>query len=162
MHRLIQRSVPLSVLLIALTGFGPAVGNAQTPVDATPETIPRVEVVTIGVTGVPANAGGRLSDLDGPVHALQEVTIEPGAALPDDFAIPSTVIQVRSGSIVVSVSEGVASVSVGSGLPIQAVNGAGVVCEAGSCNLEVGQEIVLGPGNGISLTESLFEAQNPG
>jgi hypothetical protein len=26
----------------------------------------------------------------------------------------------------------------------------------------LGQEIVLGPGNGISLTGGLFEAQNPG
>lgn len=162
MHRLITRFVPLAVLLTAVIGLGPAVGNAQTPADATPVSIPGVDIVTIGVTGVPSDAGSRLSDLGGVVHALQTVTIEPGASLPDDFVISSMVIQVTSGSIVLSVSEGTGSVSVGSGLPIQAVNGAEVVCGAETCDLELGQEIVLGPGNGISLTESLFHAENLG
>jgi len=162
MHRLTERPVYLGLLLLTLIGFGPGAVTAQTPADTTPESIPGVQIVTIGATGVQSDAGARLGDLNGSIHVLQEVTIEPGAALPDDFAIPSTVIQVTSGSIVVSVSEGVASVSIGSGLPIQSLDGAQVVCAAVTCELQVGQEIVLGPGNGISLTESLFQAQNPG
>lgn len=162
MHRLILRIVPLSMLMLVTFGFGPVTGTAQTPVDATPVPLSGVEVVTIGMTGIPSDAEGRLSDLNQPVHAVLEVTVEPGTALPDDYSIPSTVIQVTSGSIMVSVSEGVASVSVGSGLPIQAVNGAEVVCGDETCDLELGQEIVLGPGNGISLTESLFRAENLG
>ncbi len=162
MHRLTERTVYLSLLLVAMIGFGPGAVTAQTPADATPESIPGVQIVTIGATGVQSDAGARLGDLNGSIHVLQEVTIEPGAALPDDFAIPSTVIKVASGSVVVSVSEGVASVSVGSGLPIQSRDGSQAVCAAESCELELGQEIVLGPGNGISLTGGLFEAQNPG
>lgn len=162
MHRLTERPVYLGLLLIAFVGFGPGAVTAQTPADATPESIPGVQIVTIGATGVQTDAGARLGDLNGSIHVLQEVTIEPGAALPDDFAIPSTVIQVTSGRIVVLVSEGVASVSVGSGLSIQSLDGAQVVCATESCDLELGQEVKLTPGNGISLTESLFQAQNPG
>jgi hypothetical protein len=34
-----------------------------------------------------------------------------------------------------------------------------VVCESGACDLAPGQEVILGPGNSISLKQSSFTAQ---
>lgn len=157
MHPLIQRLVPLSVLLIILIGSGPAAGMAQTPADATPgpEIGPGFEITVLGVSRYEENAA-ELDRNGDPIrrnHALLAITMQPGVALPAFIGTQSAVVHVASGELQVTVNDGEAAVG-------------GPAGTSGSCGDQVcvvnpGEQVILGEGETISLTEASFLLGTP-
>lgn len=102
------------------------------------------------------------ADTSDPIHALMNLVIEPGMGLPDDYEYTSIVLHVQKGRIRVSVTGGDASVSVGTGRPIRVSPRGQVYCATGSRDLDAGQEVVLGPGNGLSLVGGIAQVTTLG
>jgi hypothetical protein len=144
------------MLALVLAGFGPAAGVAQTPVDATPiaatpQPGPEIQVVILGDTGnlPPLAVDGTPAPLE-TAHRLARVTVQPGFGFRTDGMVTSTVIAVESGSVVVSTVDHPAVVDVDTGGPILTEDGSTMICQQGLCEVKAGQAIVLGPGNAIT------------
>jgi hypothetical protein len=122
-----------------------------------------VQVTPLGVVRGRPEQGSRLDiGIAQPAHALFDITLEPGASLPEDFPYSSLLIRVQKGQMKVVTERGVASGTVGTGKPI-GQQGRGPVLSAGdSVELAGGQEALLGPGNGFSLMEGTVKLQAVG
>lgn len=146
------------IVLIALVGFSPMPVAAQTPLAATPQPNPSFEITVLGISELPAAALTTPAGATGPeddelVHALLSISIEPGAPVPPLTGMRSVLITVQHGSLLVSASGETVRVNVGTGEPVRSGDEENVLCEQGDCVLEPGQAILLGSGNGLSVTQ---------
>ena len=160
MRRAVRLATFVTVLLAVFVVQIPGWGQAQTGSEATPETGAGFTIETIGSSERVAALGGRSDRRRGQLsHYLLRVTLQPGATLPEASEVPSVLIHLDSGRIQVSPSAGEEiRVEVGRGEAISSPDDR-VVCKEGGCDLAPGQEVLLGPGNSISLKQSSFIAQ---
>ena len=153
MHRLNQRTVYLSLLLITIIGFGPGAVTAQTPA-ALDNT--GFEITVLGVSRY-QETSAELDRNGEPIarnHALLEVTMNSGVTLPAFIGTQSAVIHVMSGSLQVAVANGETSVNL--------ANPAPEACAEESCEVEPNQAVVLEAGDTISLADASFEVEATG
>lgn len=160
MRRAVRLATFVTVLLAVFAMQIPSWGQAQTGPEATPESKTGFSIETIGSSENVASPGGttgrRGRELN---HYLLQVTVQPGATLPEASEIPSALIHLDSGRVLVSPSAGEEIwVEVGSGEVISSAEGT-AVCERGGCFLDPGQDVLLGPGNSISLKQGSFAVQ---
>ena len=150
-----------SLLLASVAGMLPALrivpgGNTSNVGDPEGVRITALGVVS-GQSSTPATslrAGGSLK----PTHALFDVTVEPGASLPNTFAYSSLVLHVQKGRVQVVANGGEATISVGTGQAIrESPRGKMVLCAVGSEVLADGQIATLGVGNGLSLADGVLD-----
>lgn len=146
------------LVLITLLAFSPVLASAQTPVVATPEPAPSFEITVLGLSvlsteseatpvSATTTANGEL------VHALMNISIEPGAPVPTLTGMRSVLISVQQGSLLVSASGEAVRIDVGTGTSIRSGDDTQVLCERHDCVLDPGQEAMLGPGNGLSVSQ---------
>lgn len=160
MRRAVRLTTLVTILLAVFATQLPMWGQAQSTPVATPEAEAGVSIETIGASTDVAGSGDKSNRAVGELsHYLLRVTLQPDATLPEALEVPSALIQIDSGRIRVSPSAGEEIwVDVGRGKPISSPDDT-LVCESGDCALEPGQDVILGPGNSISLKQSSFTAQ---
>ncbi len=161
------RAMSIGLLAIALAGFAPASGIAQTPaaatpIVATPQPGPGIQVTILADTGdlPPLSVDGTPTPVQAS-HRLVRITMQPELGFLTGASIESALIAVESGSIVVSTTNNPAVVNVANGEPIMAEDGA-VLCEQGLCDVAAGQTVVLGPGNGFTMAQDVIQVDTVG
>lgn len=149
MQHSIRRVLAIVVLIAALA---PAALLAQTPVPVTNESNPSIVHTDLGVT---------VMEETGQVHFVKRLDIDAGAAIPTLNDLPSVVITVQEGQLLVTTEGGRPSGSVGTGDAIQTDDGE-VVCEKSTCLLEADQPVVIGTGNGLAISGGSIDMDTSG
>lgn len=143
MHHSIRRALAIAILLAVLT---PPPLLAQTPEPVTSEFVPSIVQTELGVSRVDG------TDL---VHVVMRLDIDAGADIPPLNGMSSVVITVQEGQLLVTPADGRATVSVGTGEAVQTEGS--VACERSTCVLETDQPVVIGAGNGFSISEGSLD-----
>lgn len=165
MRRLIS-AIALLAMLAGLGGAALATGAAHeaTPMTGSPQPLaaPGFQLTLLAETGVQQSLSTPVIDplVVPPGQRLYRAAIQPGNGfmMQDHETVTLTV---EAGSLRLSTYDGVATVSVADGEPIDAEGGA-VICAEGTCDLPAGQAVTLGPGNGFALAGGTLEADVSG
>lgn len=146
----------LLILVVLFTTVIPAGAVAQQAGTATPEPVSTYDLTLIGVART-GGAPGTSSDAEGAdaLHAVQLLDIDPGATVPQLRDVRSVVISGQAGEVRVT-TDAEALVSVGTGDPVRSEDGS-ILCEALECEVDAGSAVMIGVGNGISVSSGTLE-----